>query len=172
MKQFLLLILFPLFSFQTTEWLRVQIDEKVSVEFPSEPQKKELQGRTMWLQDVNDQSRCMIMPIDLGPFGLDSTYIATHYDEAEFLTSLESGMVNEMPGCKIIDRKRITSNGFNGFEFIIEKEKPDESFVFKYIRIHFLFVGSMAYPLYFYEKENANAEADRNRFFDSFSVKQ
>ena len=172
MKKLFLLLLLPVFSFQPLDWVRVQIDERVSVEFPSEPAKKDLDGRAMWLQDVNDATRCMIMPIDLEPFGLDSAYVASQYDTDKFLQDLENGMVQKMPGCIVTDTKRITTNGYKGYEFFIEKEKPDESFVYKYIRIHCMFVGSKFYPLYFYEKENANAEADRNHFFDSFSVKQ
>lgn len=171
MKKWLALISLVSCSFSLPGWVRVKVDARASVEFPTTPEKQNMQGNTMLIADVDTGMRVMVMPLDMLSFGLDSVVLAAQYETDEFMNQLKTGMLDKIPGCSLINEKRVNTNGWPAYEFAIQKEKPDSTFPFKKIFTRTIFVGSILYTLYSFEKEGVDGALNRERFFGSFYAK-
>lgn len=170
MKRGWLVLLLPVMGFVLHDWVRVKIDEHVSVEFPSQPEKKNMLGNIIWSQNVDSNSRCMAASADFADYGMDSTVLAMQYTRDSFMILIRDHVMSQVKGCKIISQYRIQVDDHLAYEFAFEKLHPDSSFTFKKFYNRDILVGTKMYTLSFYEKPNTEDKASRERFFHSFKV--
>lgn len=170
MKKSWLLLLFPIMAFALPDWIRVKIDEHVSIEFPSQPQKQNVLGNIIWLQNVDSNSRCMAASADFADYGMDSTVLAMQYAKDSFMMMIRDHVMSQVKGCRVISQYRIQVDDHLAYEFAFEKPQPDSSFIFKKFYTRDILAGTKMYTLSFYEKPNTDDKASRERFFHSFRI--
>ena len=110
-------------SFSVADWVRVSVNTRASISFPTTPEKTDFQGNAMLFADIDTGSRVMIMQIDMRPFGLDSAMVAQQYKTDEFMDQLKTGMLGKLPGCSLTGEKRVDAKGWPGYEFDLQKDK-------------------------------------------------
>jgi hypothetical protein len=171
MKKLLLLsFLLPLLSFSGFDWINVDIDDRFSVKFPSQPVEKEMQGNPVWVSDINDDSRCMLMVFDFGKLGMDSLAVSEEMSTTTSFAEFRDGVLGQIEGASIISEKKDKVGGYMCFEFVIDMGKEDDNSL-NIMYNKNIFVGSKMYSLSFYEKNNNPQAQSRNVFFRSILIK-
>jgi hypothetical protein len=171
MKKLLLISFFlPLFAFSGIDWIRVKIDDRFSVDFPAKPEERELSGNPVWVADVNDDSRCMLMTFDFGKQGLDSVALATEMNRAGAFEEFRDGVLEQMEGSFIVSERNTKFNGYTSFEYVINMGKNEEG-VLNIMYNKNIFVNDKMYSLSFYEKDKNPQEDARRNFFSSIIVR-
>ena len=103
MKKLLLLsFLLPLLSFSGFDWINVDIDERFSVKFPSQPVEQEMQGNPVWISDLNDDSRCMLMVVDFSKMGMDSLALSEEMSRTASFAEFRDGVLGQIEGASLI----------------------------------------------------------------------
>ena len=169
-KLLLLLFIIPVFAFTSINWITIELDEKVSVDFPLEPTQQDLSGNTMWVADINPDSRCMTMLMDFGKMGLDSAQMAKDISRPEAFDEFKDGMLGQMKGSSLISEKTTTTLGYKTFELVVDMGKKDTS-ALNVMHTRAIFINAKMYALYFYEKNGKPQDDSRNRFFNSLKIK-
>jgi len=169
-KLWLSLLLVPMFAFVTTDWVSVQLNNRVSVSFPTQPDEKEMSGNQVWVQDAGSDARCMVMMMDFNKFGMDSTMLSAEMQKEESFEQFQEGIIGQIEGAKLISRKKTTTNGYLTFEYVIDMGKTDEG-ALNIMYNKNVFVGAMMYSLSFYEKNKKPQAEVRNKFFNSLKIK-
>jgi hypothetical protein len=168
MKKYFILFLSPLLAFALLEWTTVKLDDRVSVQFPSAPSLSEIGGNPMWIADIDTNSRCMAITVDLGKKGLDSATFTPMLEQDEFYEQYRTSTINSIGDIKFVEEKRFKIGGRYAYEFVLEKEMPDMKFNYKRVYIRSLFVGTKVYSLSFFQKQPADDQ--RQKFFESLTV--
>ncbi|HEX2606470.1 MAG TPA: hypothetical protein VHK91_03785 [Flavisolibacter sp.] len=168
-KYLLLLFVVPVFAFTYADWVSIKIDDKVSVQFPVQPENKEMNGNAVWVSDVNKDSRCMVMLMDFTKFGMDAAQLEQEMAKEESFGQFRDGILGQIEGSKLIAEKKTKLQGYNTFEFDINMGKTDTAQLNRMYNKN-IFIGSKMYSLSFYEKNNKPQTEERNKFFNSFKV--
>ena len=168
-KRFLILLLLPLMAFTVTDWFTVKLDERVSINFPAEPETKEMGGNPVWIREIDSNSRCMAMTLDFEKLGMDSAMVAVEMQKPATFEQFKNGVLGQMPGSSVISGKQSVTDGHNTFEYVIDmgKKSPKE---FNVMYNRNVFIGSKMYSLSFFEKPGQPREEMRNKFFSSMKV--
>lgn len=169
MKKLFVLFFLPLAAFTiVSDWKTVNMDSRVSVSFPNEPEVQDNGGNPLWKTMANDHSICLAMIVDFEKFGLDSAGVAKEMSSDAGFSSFKTGMLGQMAGAYVLSEKKSIVSGRLTYDFVVNMGKDSTSINKMYNRN--IFVGSKLYSLSFMEKEN-QPEADlRNKFFASFKV--
>ncbi|MET0392480.1 MAG: hypothetical protein ABW019_05035 [Chitinophagaceae bacterium] len=169
-KLFAALLVLPFLAFVAADWVTVQLDEKVSVSFPSAPQEKEMAGNQVWVQDIDKDARCMAMVLDFSKFGLDSAGLAEEMGKDQAFADFRGGILGQIQGATLISEKKGKINGKIYFEYVINMGKNDDKDALNIMYSRNIFVSNKMYTLSFYEKNNMPREKDRNKFYNSFKL--
>jgi len=169
-KQLLLAFILPFFAFNSIESVRVELDDRVSVEFPETPEEKTMNGNQVWVSDVGSDARCMVMVLDFAKFGMDSAAVADEMSREESFRTFKDGILGEMEGATLISEQKTTTLGYTTFAYHIDMGKTDtEALNVMYNRN--VFIGRKMYSLSFYEKPGKPNADKRNHFFKSFKAR-
>jgi hypothetical protein len=169
-KGLLIALFLPFVAFTTFDWLTVSLDEKVSVDFPSEPEKNEMSGNPVWVANPNADSRCMTMVLDFEKFGMDAEMVKAEMGKPESFEGFKTGILSQMKGATIVEEKSTTIQGYTAFEFIVDMPAKDTAGLGTMYNKN-IFVGSKMYNLSFFEKKDKPQEENRNKFFNSLKIK-
>jgi hypothetical protein len=169
MRKLILFCFLPLLAFTTADWITVKLDDRVTVEFPSAPEEKDMSGNQVWSGDINNDAKAMAMVMDFGKFGMDSAMLATEMEKDEAFQQFKDGILGQIQGSTIMSEKRTKVNGRHVFEYVINMGKPDTTLTIMHNRNYF--VGAKMYTLSFYEKGSKPQPDVRNKFFNSLKVK-
>ena len=171
MKKLLLLsFLLPLLSFSGLDWINVDIDERWSVKCPSQPVEQEMQGNPVWISDLNDDSRCMLMVVDFSKMGMDSLALSEEMSRTASFAEFRDGVLGQIEGASLISEKKDKVGGYMCFEFVIDMGKDDDNSL-NIMYNKNIFVGNKMYSLSFYEKNNKPQAKSRNVYFKSILIK-
>jgi hypothetical protein len=168
MKKYFILFLLPLLAFGIIEWTTVNLDDRVSVQFPSTPTSSETRGNPMWIADIDTNSRCMALLVDLGKMGLDSATFTPMLEQDAFYEQFKTSTINSIGDVKFVEERKFKIDGRYAYEFVLEKETPDLKFNYKRVYIRSLFLGTRIYSLSFFQKQPADDQ--RQKFFESVRV--
>jgi hypothetical protein len=163
------LLVLPFFAFMAADWISVALDERVAVDFPAQPELKDMSGNKVWVQDVDKDSRCMAMIVDFKSYGMDSAKLAEEMSKEQSFADFRQGVLGQIAGATLISEKKSTINGKIYFEYVINMNKEGDAFNIMYSRN--IFAGTKMYTLSFYEKNNLPREQERNKFFTSFKMR-
>ena len=169
MKKYLVLFLFPSLAFAILEWTTVKLDDRVSVQFPSAPTSSESGGNPMWIADIDTNSRCMALLVDLGKMGLDSATFTPMLEQDAFYEQFKTSTINSIGDIKFVEERKFKIGGRYAYELVLEKETPDTRFNYKRVYIRSHFVGTKIYSLSFFQKKPADDQ--RQKFFESLQVR-
>jgi hypothetical protein len=169
MKKWIVLLLLPVLAFTVSDWKTVKVDDRVSVDFPTEPEQKEMSGNAVWVADVETGSRCMVMVLDFEKFGLDSAKLSEEMQKPEALEDFRNGVLGQIQGATLISEKASTVLGHKAFDFVIDMGKEDTAVLNKMYNKN-IFIGSKMYSMSFYEKDSHPEDALRAKFFGSFKL--
>ncbi|HEU0109228.1 MAG TPA: hypothetical protein VFQ73_00065 [Flavisolibacter sp.] len=161
-------LLIPFLSFVTADWITTKIDERTSIEFPTETESKDLNGNTMWLNQISEDARCMVMVMDFAKMGADSATLAEEMNRPESYEQFKQGVVGEIEGASLISEKNTHWKGYKTFEFLIDMGKTETGLNRMYSKS--IFIGTKMYSLSFFEKNTKPQPALRNKFFNSFKA--
>jgi hypothetical protein len=165
------LLLLPFMAFASFDWLTVTIDDKVSVEFPTQPEKQDMQGNDVWLANHGTNARCMTMVLDFEKFGMDAEMVKAEMGKPESFEGFKTGILSQMEGASIVAEKSTTTNGYITYEFTVDMGKKDTAAGPGMMYNRNIFVGSKMYNLSFFETKGKPMETDRNRFLNSIKIK-
>ena len=169
MRKFLLLIL-PLacMAFSKADWITVNFDERVSIDFPAEPAKTETNGIPIWSYDKDTAFKCLALVIDYSKFGLDSTALAKELGGENFYKEFRTSMLGQIPGATLLTDEVTKVKGWPAYKLSVdlgEKSSFDRMYCVN------VFVGEKMYSYSFYENAGNLREAGKTKFFDSLRVK-
>jgi hypothetical protein len=168
MKKYFILLLLPLLAFSVFEWIPVKIDDRVSVNFPSSPVQSEAGGNQMWMADLDSNSRCMAMVVDLGKMGLDSATFTPLLDQDDFYQQYKTSTISSIGNINFVEDKRSKVLGRAAYDLVLEKEVPDLNFSYKRVYIRSVFLGTKVYAFSFFQKKPADDQ--RQKFFESLRI--
>jgi hypothetical protein len=157
-------------AFTSFEWVTVSIDERVSVDFPVQPEQSEMSGNPVWTADANNNARCMTMTVDFKNYGMDSVQLAAEMAKPEAYGDFKGGVLGQIEGSSIITEKNTSTLGYKTFEFVIDMGKKDTSSL-NIMHNKNIFVGAKMYTLTFLEKNGKPQDKERNQFFNSLKIK-
>lgn len=169
-KGFWFLLMLPLLAFVSFDWVTVSLDNRVSVDFPVQPEQGDQSGNPTWVASVNSNGRCMTMIVDFKNFGMDSAQLATEMTNPQFSEDFKGGVLGQLPGASIISEKKNPTLGYKTLEYLIDMGKKDTS-VFNIMYNKNIFVGSKMYTLTFFEKTGKPQDKARDQFFNSIKIK-
>ena len=169
-KLFAALLVLPFFAFVGSDWVTVKLDERVTVSFPTEPEKKDMSGNSVWVRDIDKDARCMALIVDFLKFGMGSAGLAAEMMRDEAFGEFRDGALGQMAGSTIISERKDTINGKTYFEYVIDMGKLDQPDALNIMYSRNIFVGSKMYTLSFYEKNKLPREEERKKFFSSFKL--
>ncbi len=169
-KLFAGLLVLPLFAFVALDWVAVKLDERVTVSFPTNPEKKDMSGNSVWTQDIDKDARVMVMIIDFTKLGADSASIAVEMEKDAALSEFREGVLGQIKGGTLISERKSMINGKRYFEYVINMGKTEQPDAFNMMYSRCIFVGDRLYTLNFYEKNNLPRKEDRDKFFASFKL--
>lgn len=164
-----LLVSLPFLAFVNFDWVTTSIDERTSVDFPSAPQKEEVQGNVVLTAD-GDKSKYIAVLFDFGALGADSAMVAAELEKPAMMEEVKSGMMGQLKGATAVSEKDTFTNGYRTFEFIFDMPVSD-SLGLNRMHAKTIFVAAKMYSLSFIESKDAPKEADRKRFFNSIKIK-
>lgn len=166
-KHLLFLFFLPLLAFGFNDWVTVNIDEKVSVNFPSQPEEKDMGGNPSLVAKMDNGNGCMSMVIDFSAFGMDSATLANEMSKPESFDQFKQSFLAQIPTAKLISEKNTKALGRTCYEFVVEMNEGSEKTTMYNKNI---IEGSKMYSFNFYDKNN-NSEEDRNKFLNSIQIK-
>ncbi len=164
------LLVLPFFAFVAADWVAVKVDERVTVSFPATPEKKDISGNSVWVQDIDKGARCMVMIIDFSKFGMDSVALAAEMTREDAFAEFRQGVLGQIAGGTLISESKSTISGKIYFEYVVNMGKADQPDALNVLYSRNIFVGSKMYTLSFYEKSNLLRPEERNKFFSSFKL--
>ena len=171
MRKTLIAFLFlPLFAFVAADWVTIKLDDRASIDFPSAAVPKDLNGNSMWLQDIGKDARCMVMIMDFSRMGVDSAALADEMSRPEAFEQFKEGVVGQMQGASILSEKNTAIHGHKVFEYLIDMGTKDTSALDRMYNQNY-FIGAKMYSLSFFEKNSKPQAGLRNKFFTSFTIK-
>jgi len=171
MKKILLaLFLLPLLAYSYADWVDLEIDKRMTVSLPVNPEKKDLNGNETWVADVNSDARCLVVVVDFSRFGLDSAGVANEMGNEKSFEEFKTGLLGQIPDAKVISEVNTTYNGKRCFEFIVDMGKKDTSALNKMYNKN-IFIGSKMYSFSFYEKNHSSQRVSKDKFFNSIRIK-
>lgn len=170
MKKLLLLsFLLPLLAFTAGDWLKVQLDENASINFPAKPDEIDLGGTPAWKLKLNEDASCMVLLVDFVKLGMDTAQLTAEFDTPEGFEDFRNSMLAEIEGAKLISEKKMKWKGFHLYDFKVDMgNKSAGAHNIMYVRA--IMTGPKMYGIYFYEKEGKPQEALRNQFMASFTT--
>jgi hypothetical protein len=169
-KQLLwLLLMLPLAAFTYAEWVSFKLDDRATINFPAQPETKDVNGNNMWLKDVDENGRCMAMVVDFAKFGTDSAGLAAELQKEGTYEMFKNSMLAQMPGATAISDKVTPYKGRPGYQIIVNATSANSKLDRVYMQM--VFAGTKMYALSFYEGSAKPQEANRNKFLNSLVVK-
>lgn len=171
MKKLLLaLFVLPFFAFVAADWVTVKLDNRAMLDFPSQPQEKEMGGNQVWIQDIDSNGRCMAMVLDFTSYGMDSAKLADEMSKDQAFADFRQGVLGQIEGSKLISEKKGTVEGKLYFEYKIDMGKTDVN-ALNVMYNRNIFAGTKMYSVSFYEKNNKPRDLERKKFFASFRLR-
>lgn len=153
-------------SFAQSAWIRVALDEKVSVMMPGAPQKNQTPQSVVFMLKTADSSVYNVNVIDFAGFGMDSAMLQGMVGEESFLEQFKTGFVQQMGDAEVIESKMSNFGKYTVYEFTIEI--AGEGAVKRRLHNYNLFVGSKDYSFTF--SATSNEEALKDKFLKSIEV--
>ncbi|MGZ5285949.1 MAG: hypothetical protein ACXWV0_09630 [Flavisolibacter sp.] len=167
-KLFLFAALLPLLSFTLVEWINLKIDDRMSIDFPSQPTEKEMSGNPIWVADVDNNSRVMVMTMDFKNLGMDSAMLSDELTKPGSFEGFGQGVLQQMPGAKLLAEDSTRTQGYLTFNYKIDMGKDTNELNIMYCKS--IFINTTMYAIYFYEKEGGATEATRKSYFNSIRI--
>lgn len=163
----LLAFCFGLLAFQPFAWVPVQLDSRVSVLLPSQPQEAPMPAPAKVLF-VRDEAGTYI--VTTSPLGEDfqGADRKTYYDSV--VEGALEGSKGKLGGGKMESRSTFKVGDYDGIDFAISFVRSDNQqkvFVF----MHSLIIDKKSYTLQFIPADGKNVEAQRKPFFESITLK-
>jgi hypothetical protein len=173
MKTICLSIVFALITALCFGQVKTSIDSRASVVFPSKVEQTQADGNTVWFSTLNEDFTIagMAMVLDGKDFDLDSATLAANYNEPDFIQAIVDGMLGELQGVRLVNKKKISKSNKMGYDMVLVNDAPSESFPYKDLYVQFLFAGSQVYMVGVYAMEGKNATQERDKFFNSLIIK-
>lgn len=163
---FLFFIPFLLFSFA---WEQVKISPNVSVAFPKKPEKKIIEGKEIWIAELDSTVKMFVVITDFEKQGVDAKKMAELLKKAKTYTDLKNGFVLGAGNAVALKDSICTFKGKPAYYLKMdmrgEKEDLNKS------QLMNVFVGAKMYGLWFLEKNGTSHEAEKLKFWNSLSIK-
>jgi len=168
----LVFALLPLMAFTTiADWVKVNVDEKATVEFPVEPTKQGAEGTEVWMAKIDSNSSVLVLRLDFSGFGMDSAMVASNLGNPEFVNGFRNGIIGKMPNATLASEKQYQLNGSTVIDYVINQPASDGTSAAKVIHNRNFFVGSVLYSLSIEQTQGKEQSGNRDKFFNSFKVK-
>ncbi len=161
--------LLPMLSFGLAEWINIKIDERVTINFPSQPTEKEMSGNPIWVADVDENARVMVMTMDFKNLGMDSAALHDELSKQGAFEEFGVGIIQQMPGASIISQSSTKTQGYLTFVYKIDMGKKDTNEL-NIMYCKSIFVNTKMYAVYYYEKEGKAQDAVRDAYFNSLKI--
>jgi hypothetical protein len=149
------------------KWVTVQLDDRVSLDFPAQPKKEKDGSYAVWRYDMVPTASCIARvrdytqeEINFTRDGRDSASMAARMEQLKTDILAEA----EKSGDKLLSAKQGTIQGHTSIETVTDLGK-----YILYIKI--ILVGAKTYSLSFIGWKQQPQEAFRNQFLNSFKVK-
>lgn len=168
-KTLIALLFLPMLAFVSADWVTTKLDDRASIDFPAQIESQDLGGNPMWLHQINNEARCMVMIMDFSKMGMDSATLADEMAKPESFAQFREGVVGEIAGSSVLSEKNTSFNGHKAFEFLIDMGKDSSKLNRMYNKN--IFIGTKMYSISFFEKEGKPQAELRNKFFNSFKAK-
>jgi hypothetical protein len=166
----LLFLFVPFMAFKSFDWITTSIDERVTVDFPTLPEKQDADGNPVFSAG-DDSTKYIVVAFDFGKYGADSTMMAAELDKPEMMEQVKTGIMGELKGATLVSEKDTLTHGHRTFEFVFDIKSPDNPLESGRMHSKTIFVAAKMYSLSFVEKKGASLEAERKRFFNSVKIK-
>lgn len=159
------LLVFPLLCFAQKNWVMLKIDERISVSFPSAPEKSTKNGNDVYIDREADSILYSAAMIDLKPFaGLDSVKLATIKDTQGFADQFMKGIASQKTN---YDFGKTTIGKWKGWTTYQTSatDKTGKGTLYTYMII----IGSRVYT-FSCRVPDKLAIKDKDQFFDSVQL--
>lgn len=154
-------------SLAQSAWIRVALDEKVSVMMPGAPQKNQTPQSVVFMLETTDSSIYNVNVIDFAGFGMDSAMLQGMVGEESFLEQFKTGFTHQQfVDAEVTESKMSNFGKYTVYEFTIEI--AGEGAVKRRLHNYNLFVGSKDYSFTF--SATSNEEALKDKFLKSIEV--
>ena len=167
-KTLIAFLLVPFLTVATFEWVKVKIDDRVSITFPSQPETKDLNGLPGWISVPDSNSMFMITIVDMKKFGLDSATLTPLLNQPEFYQQYRTSAQAKFGEATLVYDTSFLWNGLHVHEFRVKKAGTDANFPYQNITIRSVFIGAKIYAVSVLQKEIT--EADQKKFFESLQL--
>lgn len=159
----LVALCFGLFAFRSSVWVPVNLDNRVSVRLPSQPQETVVPAPAKMLS-VKDAAGTYI--IIMSPLGADFQ----GNDRKQYYDSVVEGALNSGRG-KLEGRSTFKVGGYDGIEFTASIVRPDnQQTMLVFVRC--LIVDKKSYVLQFLPANGKDGATQHRTFFDSLTLQK
>jgi|GEM_PF-2001086 len=174
MKHLLTALLVFMMQFHAAAQDITQLDNEVSVRFPATVQTTESDGGLLWISDLDaadpGKGRCMAMRMEAAQVGLSTEELKDYADKPDFRESFMNGLLKQLPGVQVTKQHILRKNGMTVYDILMEKDAPDENFIYKYIYALVYFREGAIYTVAVMEPEQTDSQAARQAFLNSFQT--
>ncbi len=172
MRSLALILLTLLCGFTAGAQYTARLDERASVVFPAKPQA--MDGMVSQIQystlDKENKITAMTTAIDAGQFGVDSATLAANYNNQLFVEMITQSVLGQYPGVQVVAKRKIAQDAFMGYDISLANETPSGSVPYSTIYTRILFAGTKVYALTVLALKDADAQADRDKFYRSLKI--
>lgn len=170
MKKFVFLLApLVMMAFSNADWITVKLDKRVSVSFPTQPEKADMNGNVMWSTTGDTTFKCMVLVVDFGTLGLDSAALASQLDGEPFYKGFKTSMLEKMNGATLLSEEVTRVNGWPAYKLAValgsNGNKVDRVYISN------IFVSDKMYSLSFYENTARPQLMNRRKFMESVTIK-
>lgn len=161
----LFVALVGLSSFAQGEWVKQDIDKKVSIGFPAKPLQEDMMGVSVFKYKDADSASYVVTFTDLSAFGMDSATIAEQAPTQEFHDMLKGQFEAQIPDVKFTKSEIVPWGNYTTYIFEAEDAEKKNKLFMKTV-----FVGEVLYVLTSSVPSNV-ALTNKDKFFTSITVK-
>lgn len=169
-KAFLSLVLFASIAVVKAQNVAHKVSEKVTVQFPTKPDEKSMNGITIFFAKDTDTTKGFgAMVFDLSAMGLTGDPIEMMGDS--FWEQFKAGMTAQMAGATINKDQITRFKDKNSLYLEIEgSNSADEPLKGKKAFGYVFFIGPVMHQVLFYSSNPSAKAADGQGFFDSVEI--
>jgi len=150
-----------------------KLSTRSSVVFPSKPQELTKEGHVIYTSALDKESKVtgMATAIDVSQFGVDSSAIASNYDNTLFVDLILQTIVGQYDGMEIVSKKKVTIGRLLGYDLSFKNNNPPtKELPYRNVYARVLFAGSNVFALTVLDEAGANGGVYKDKFFSSLKV--
>lgn len=148
-------------------WETVKIDEKVSIAFPTKPQKTTIEGKQTWIAELDSTAKATVIVTDFSKLGVDAKTLAEMLQKKETYEKFKNGVLLGSNGVALKD-SITTFKGKPAYFLKLDlKGKKEDLNIGHVVNV---FVDAKMYSLMFLEKYETKHDTERLKFWNSLKI--